>query len=390
MKMGRNFKRFFFKALRQPSYAASVLSRRLYAQFSRAFSGGRSPAPESITLFLTHKCNLRCRMCGQWGDGGVTRKASGDGGAASADIGRELPFENIEALVAEMARHRPGITLFGGEPLLHTRFIDIVKIIKSRSMHCLVITNGFLLEPIAGEVVSSGLDELNISLDGPADLHDRIRGLPGLYGRIMSGLKEVNRLRRTGRGGKPLINIQCTITRYNIDRLEEMIGVAEDAAADSLTFHNLIFAGGELIKEQERYDRLLGCSSGEWEGFRFEPGVDPEKVHDKMSRILSVKRSFSVDFYPNFSRAELLRYYRDPCFSPGQSALRCLSPWLAAYIFPDGEVRPCLNSTYSYGSINDGGFNRLWNGEKAVAFRRELKKAGAFPLCRRCTELYRY
>ncbi len=28
-----------------------------------------------------------------------------------------------------------------------------------------------------------------------------------------------------------------------------------------------------------------------------------------------------------------------------------ISPWLVAYVFPDGEVRPCLNCNYSYGNI---------------------------------------
>jgi radical SAM protein with 4Fe4S-binding SPASM domain len=163
--------------------------------------------------------------------------------------------------------------------------------------------------------------------------------------------------------------------------------VAEEAGADSLTFHNLIFTDARLLEEQRRCDAMLGCSSGDWEGFNFEPGLDPEELYDRMSRILSREHKFSMDFYPNFSRAELIKYYRDPCFSPG---LRCLSPWIAAYVFPDGEVRPCLNCTYSYGNIKSSSFGSSWNGDKAIAFRRALKKAGAFPLCRRCTELYRY
>ena len=73
MMLLRNFKRFFNKALRQPLYAAGVFRKRLAASMHYRFSGGRSGAPEAITLFLTHKCNLHCKMCGQWGEGGVTK-----------------------------------------------------------------------------------------------------------------------------------------------------------------------------------------------------------------------------------------------------------------------------------------------------------------------------
>jgi len=63
---------------------------------------------------------------------------------------------------------------------------------------------------------------------------------------------------------------------------------------------------------------------------------------------------------------------------------------MSAYIFPDGEVRPCLNLDYSYGSIKNNKFTEIWNGAAAVKYRRVLKEKNIFPVCVRCTELYRY
>lgn len=388
MTLIRNFKRFFNKALRQPLYAISVLISRLTARFHYTFSDGKSALPESITLFLTHRCNLHCKMCGQWGDGGVTKKAP------AGFIKSELSFESIRSLVDDIAAFHPSMTLFGGEPLLHPRIIDIISYVKSRGLHCLVITNGSLLGPIAADIVSVGLDELNVSLDGDSRLHDEIRGMSGLFDTIMDALKRVAEAKRRLGKRRPLVNLQCTITRHNFDGLEGMIDVARRAGADSLTFHNLIFTDRSLIERQKRYDDALGASSADWEGFVFDPGIDPEALYDKMRRILSKKYPFSVDLYPNFSKEAIAGYYRDPEFGlsnagSGYSA-RCMSPWLAAYIFPDGEIRPCLNSTYSYGNIKDEPFRKIWNSEKAIAFRRALKGAGKFPLCARCTELYRY
>ena len=33
-----------------------------------------SEPPKSVELQLTYSCNLRCRMCGQWGPNGIFKK----------------------------------------------------------------------------------------------------------------------------------------------------------------------------------------------------------------------------------------------------------------------------------------------------------------------------
>ncbi|MBU2221436.1 MAG: radical SAM protein, partial [Candidatus Omnitrophica bacterium] len=261
---------------------------------------------------------------------------------------------------------------------------------KRKKMHTLMITNGSLLEARALELVESGLDELNVSLDGLSQLHDDIRGLPGLYNTITRGLKNIDYLKKQKKTKKPFVNLQCTINKDNCRYLEEMIRVAEEVDADSLTFHNLIFTDRQILDRQKEYNRILDCNSLNWEGFVFEPGIEPEILNSMISRILKGRYKFSVDFYPNFSGQAAIDYYRDPANIPKGYPFRCLSPWIVAYVFPDGEVRPCLNFSYSYGNIKKVKFTKLWNNEQAVKFRRILKENKVFAVCGRCTELYRY
>ncbi len=380
----RNARRFFYKALNQPAYAFKVFIKRLKAYFYYWRGKGNSSYPEAITIFLTHRCNLRCKMCGQWGEGGVTKQQP------SEDIKEELSLENLKRIVDDLSIFRPNITLFGGEPLLHPACIDIIKYIKSKNMHCLVVSNGSLLNNLAEELVKSGLDELNISLDAKSALHDEIRGLPGLFEWVMEGVKKVNYFKKESGRKKPLINLQCTITKYNYLHLEQMLEVAGEAMANALTFHNLIFIDKELIEKQKEYDQLLGCSSYDWQGFIFEPGIEVEQLYAKMEEIKKRSYNFQVDFYPNFSLKGLRQYYKTPSYQPSEYSARCPSPWITAYIFTDGEMRPCLNFNYSYGNILTSRFGQLWNNEKAVKFRRLLKQNQIFPVCVRCTELYRY
>jgi len=89
-------------------------------------------------------------------------------------------------------------------------------------MHCLLITNGSMIEESAKDIVESGLDELNISLDGGKELHDEIRGLPGLFEKIVKGLKKVQRIKAEMKKKMPIVNLQCTITKYNYEYLEQL------------------------------------------------------------------------------------------------------------------------------------------------------------------------
>ncbi|MDD5566538.1 MAG: radical SAM protein [Candidatus Omnitrophica bacterium] len=380
----RNLKRYFRKALTQPLYAARVLVARLRATMYYYWGKGKSSFPEAITLFLTHRCNLRCKMCGQWGEAGVTKRESQE------FIRRELSLPQLKAIIDAVSSFLPNITLFGGEPLLHTGCIELIRYITQKRMHCLMITNGSMLKEHASEIVRAGLDELNISLDGNSSLHDEIRGMPGLFERIMAGIKEINRYKQELATKKPFINLQCTINAKNYLRLPEMLEVAREAHAASLTFHNLIFLDSRTVEKQKEYDRLLGCSSAEWEGFVFAPGMDPEKLYAQMQGIMAGTYEFGVDFYPNFSKKPFFEYYTNPCYVPSDYPLRCLSPWIVAYIFPDGDLRPCLNCSYSFGNVLQEQFSRVWNSPKAVTYRTILKEKGMFPVCIRCTELYRY
>jgi len=323
-------------------------------------------------------------MCGQWGRRGVTKKDD------ARRIDSELPLGDLKAIVDDLSLFRPNITLFGGEPLLHRGCAEIIKYIKQKGMHCLLITNGFFAGDYAADIVDSGLDELNVSLDGSAELHDAIRGMPGVYSRIVTGLKKIRSLKSGTGDGKPLVNLQCTVTEYNYKNLESLLEAAGETCADSLTFHNLIFLSQAALEKQKECDGILGCGSADWEGFAFNPGIDPEILHEKILKILSRRYPFNADFYPNLPRRSLIGYYKDPAFGRRRHPKRCVSPWMAAYIFPDGEIRPCLNLSYSYGNAVKERFTELWNGEKALRFRSFLKTRRAFPVCARCSELYRY
>jgi radical SAM protein with 4Fe4S-binding SPASM domain len=379
----RNLPRLYAKTLRQPGYAVKTAVKRLRAWGSYVFLDGKSLYPEAVTLVLTSRCNLRCHMCGQWGSSGSYKTDD------PSRFTRDLPFNRMRKLVEELSHNQPSITLFGGEPLLCSYCVDLVRFIKKKRMHCILITNGVMLENIARSIAASGLDELNVSIDGVGDMHDTIRGVSGAFEKIAAGLRSLQSIRReTGKG--PHVNVQCTINRYNYGALESLVDFAIDVGARSITFHNLIFITKERLHQQKAADDELGMTSDDWSGFLSPPGIEPDVMYAQIVRLRRRTAAIDIDLYPNFSLPELRQYYRtDDSFAPPERQ-RCLSPWLVAYVFPDGDVRPCFNMSYSFGNIFRDPFANVWNSPDAVRYRRHLKAKKIFPACARCTELYRY
>ena len=114
----RNFKRFLGKALRQPFYALSVGWKRAQAGFAYNFGRGRSSYPEAITFFLTRLCNLRCKMCGQWGDNGAAKSQE------SELLKARLSLEEIRGVIDEVSLFKPNITLFGGGAVIASGHLE--------------------------------------------------------------------------------------------------------------------------------------------------------------------------------------------------------------------------------------------------------------------------
>ena len=197
----RNLLRAVKKAFRQPAYGAGAFYKRLKSSLTYNFYNGYSAYPETISLFLTYKCNLRCKMCGQWGPAGSSR------GYSPEKLDRRLDMADIERLLDEVAGFRPNITLFGGEPLLYKDWSAVARMAKKRKMRVNMITNGVLLKENAEAVIDSGVDEVIFSLDGPRDVHDGIRGAPGTYDRALAGFKKIQALKNEKKIKVPLVNI---------------------------------------------------------------------------------------------------------------------------------------------------------------------------------------
>ncbi|OHB87095.1 MAG: hypothetical protein A3D13_05855 [Planctomycetes bacterium RIFCSPHIGHO2_02_FULL_40_12] len=383
----RNLKRNLAKSVTQPGYALKALRQRLLSYLTYRIHDGRSYYPETVDLFLTYRCNLRCKMCGQWGVAGTSKDMSPE------ELKSELSLDEIYKIINDIKTFKPNVTLFGGEPLMYSNWEKVVSRIKQEGMRCNMITNGILLEKYANSIIDLGVDEIIFSLDGPREVHDEVRGAKGTFDRASRGLKLIRDIKRKSGTSKPVVSISSTIFEINYKRLDELISIAEELMASTITFHHLIFLSQERYNQHNNiFKGYYGMVCNDWKGFVRDslPDIDVDFLIRKMEDIEKRDSKVKIAFYPNFTDEEVRRYYTEFDFVSSGYGKRCLSPWMVSYIFPDGSVRPCQSLNFSAGNVRDSTFSRIWNNEKYMRFRKITKKEKKYPVCTRCTELYRF
>jgi len=369
-----------------PAYALTSGKRRFLSYLTYSRGKGRV-YPETVSILVGYRCNLACPMCGQWGERGSFKEMG------RKECRAELTVRDVGSIVEQIAHWKPAVTLFGGEPLMNPCIVDMIKCIKRAGLRCNMITNGTLIGKWSEELVRSGIDELIVSLDGPGEVHDRMRGKQGTFDRLVGGLEALNNAKRKLKSRKPVVNINTTIWEDNAPHLHELMPLAGRLGARTVTFHHPIFIGENDMKlHTEMMDRLFGVTCSDFQGFvRDEPpGVDADLLIAERNRIESLNNGVKAAFYPNYTDDEIRRYYSELSYTPESYSGRCLSPWMVMYVFPDGELRPCLSLGVTFGNMFEAPIEDILQGPAAERFRGDLKKRGMFPACSRCTELCRF
>ena len=384
----KNLLRNVRKAFTQPGYAWKTGLKRLHSYSTYKFRDGFSAPPETVSLFLTLKCNLTCHMCGQWGDNGVFHEFSNE------TLREQLSLEEIKKFVDEMAPYSPNITLFGGEPMMYKNWTDAVKYIKSKGMRCNMVTNGTLMSVYAERIIESGIDEIILSLDGIEDVHDDTRNAVGTFEKLTQGVRDVANLRNERGLTTPHLNINTTLYETNYRDLNALVDIAEEIGADNINFHHLLFINQQMYDQHNQiFTENFNQITPDWAGFVWKelPDMDPEVLNQSIASIENRQSRVNISVYPNFTPEEIKQYYSGFEFESTSYKNRCMSLWMTAYVMPDGAVRPYHTMNFSPGNIRDNGFMSIWNNDIYRNYRRLVKNRKRFPVCAKgCTELYRY
>lgn len=207
----------------------------------------RRPEADSLFLHITERCNFTCVHC---------YRASGH---ETADMPLEAACRLLDEAAAAGCR---GVTLSGGEPLLHPRARDLVRHAASK-MRVRLLTNGSLLDAGWAALLADCGVLVQVSVDGADEAtHDAIR-VPGSHA---AALRAVELMRDAGMGER--INFSTTIMERNFHQLEAIIRLAEHRRVPLVRFLPLSRRGraernwerlgtGVSVKDHEAFYRLV-------------------------------------------------------------------------------------------------------------------------------------
>jgi len=249
-----------------------------------------------------------------------------------------------------------------------------------------LITNGTTLsEQKTEELAHSGLDFITISLDGPEETHNDIRGGINSFQKSVKTIKILREKR--GKSLFPTITINLTISDFNFDRVDEMVDIALDSGADILQFQHQWFVDNPTANAYNKWTKdNLGMDSN-FIG-TFETGtarnIKTDMLFEKIEKAKKNNKGVFIRVYPDLNKEDTKTYYG------GMNAVftkACVNPWFGLIVKPDGDVVPCID--HVWGNLKEKPFKEIWNSPNAILFRQKVRNQKYFPGCTRCCGFFR-
>ncbi len=183
-------------------------------------------SPSILTLFVTNRCNARCRMCFYWKNIEESRTRE------------ELSLEEISR-IADHFKGLYSLVISGGEPFLRDDLDDIVSEFHARTpvKQVSIPTNLFCSDgpEKIKEMALKHPDivlRILVSIDGIGEDHDMIRGHKGGFGKLTANLERIAAYRK---GLKNLDVSSITVmSSFNAEKIRSIIDFAADLKVDDI------------------------------------------------------------------------------------------------------------------------------------------------------------
>ena len=193
----------------------------------------QAPDPfHTIQIHPTRKCNLACLHCYS---------------SSGPEFKEMLDVEALKRFLEYAYQHGfNNISISGGEPFLYTGLEELFKYSRSLGYQNTMASNGMLLQSERNQRILEYVDLIAISLDGPEELHDKIRGQHGAFAKMLKGVDVLKSLNKA-------FGFIHTVTSESWEKLIWLGEFAHESGAKLFQIHPLEMYG--RAKEQ-----LVGMS----------------------------------------------------------------------------------------------------------------------------------
>lgn len=319
--------------------------------------------PYKLTFSITYWCQSRCLTCNIW-----EIKPKG-----------ELSLQEIQEF-AKKNNYFKWIEITGGEPFMRNDIVDVVKAFheSSKGLYILTMpTNSLCNEEMVvkklEQILALGIPKVSVtlSLDGYRELHDKIRGVPGNFDRVMRMATRLRELQK--RYGNLFFIFGYTMSKFNQGQLERTID--EVRKIHPWARHNNFHVNAGQVSDIYYSNTNLG---------------DIKAAREEMSReVEGLIKGRGIDFGQiSFIETAFLRNLVK-YIKTGEPPMKSRS--LDASLFMDsyGNVYPSIMWGRKIGNVRDTGYDLsdLWHNGEAEEVRG-LIRAGKEPKSWTACEAY--
>ncbi len=315
------------------------------------------PGPWRITFDTNpDTCNLHCVMCEEHALESPSRRAR----LASRTPHRTMPFELIQSVVAEAARHglEEIIPSTMGEPLLYTHFEDILKLCRSHGIRLNLTTNGTFprrgARTWAERIVPVGSD-VKISINGACARTQEAIMRGTRWSRLLENVMTFIAVRdaHAAHGGNRCrVTFQVTFLEANLSELPDLVRLAGKLGVDRVKGHH-VWTHFEALVAQSL--RRSPDAVARWNETLTRILEAAEEVRQRRGRPILLDNFFPLD--PD--AAEDLAP-GGPCPFLGQEA------WINA----EGRFDPCCapdaerRTLGAFGNLHEQSLMAIWHGSR--------------------------
>jgi radical SAM protein with 4Fe4S-binding SPASM domain len=326
-------------------------------------------APFLIVWNFTKQCNLRCKHCYE----NAEPKPAPD----------ELTTGEAKHAIDEFANAGAvALSFSGGEPLLRKDFFEVANYAAEKEFYVSVASNGTLItEKVAQKMRESGVQYVEISLDGFEKTHDEFRGIQGAWKRTIEGIKNcVEEGLDTG--------VATTATHYNLKEIPKLVEfIEEDLHAKQLIVFNFIpVSRGKEMVDQD----LTPKEREELLDFLYSKLIDNNSKLDSFSTapqyaVTSHKFAFGPVVATHFTNKAATEMLRGRTKSLTEFIGGCGAGRLYCSMEPNGDIEPCVFIPIKIGNIREQSLVNIWRSSPVL---KQIRNRDLFKGCGECKYKY--
>lgn len=338
-------------------------------------------SPLTIYWSINSVCNLKCKMCDVgldniestfWKHLRIERKLN------------EIDIAVFKRVIDEVASDRPFIAINSTEPLMYKPILQAVEYCHQKALGVGITTGGYTLPQLAADLVEAGLTRLNVSVDGPKDIHNFIRGRPDSYERSIKGIELfIEASRKAGLKNKVYVNY--TISSMNYTKLVEFSKLTNELPIELNYVQNWFVDEAMAERHNREFGHMYHASVACLSEHNDPKKIDIDVLYDQMQ---SLKGNRNIHFLPRLTKDELRTHYHQSELHMRKSSA-CMAAYFFMNVLADGSVIPFTRCpSMNLGNVNESSFYEIWNGPRMKEWRQFIKKEKRMPMCLKCDVIF--